>query len=57
MTTEKEQAHTIGCMTAVDFAAFVDRLATVYPAKRSLPFFRTRSAIENKGGPWAPSIR
>ena len=37
-------------MTAVDFAAFVDRLATV-SGDAILPFFRTSLGIENKGGP------
>jgi myo-inositol-1(or 4)-monophosphatase len=37
-------------MTAVDFAAFVDRLATV-SGEVVLPFFRTSLGIENKGGP------
>ena len=37
-------------MTAVDFAAFVDRLATV-SGEAILPFFRTSLGIENKGGP------
>ncbi len=36
-------------MTAVDFAAFVDRLATV-SGEAILPFFRTSLDIENKGG-------
>jgi myo-inositol-1(or 4)-monophosphatase len=36
-------------MTAVDFAAFVDRLATV-SGEAILPFFRTSLGIENKGG-------
>ena len=35
-------------MTAVDFAAFVDRLATV-SGEAILPFFRTSLGIENKG--------
>jgi histidinol-phosphatase len=34
-------------MTAIDFAAFVDRLATV-SGETILPFFRTALAIENK---------
>ena len=42
-------------MTAVDFAAFVDRLATV-SGEAILPFFRTSLGVENKGGP-EPSIR
>src|ERR1044072_4776362 len=37
-------------MTAVDFADFVDRLATV-SGEAILPFFRTSLGIENKGGP------
>jgi myo-inositol-1(or 4)-monophosphatase len=37
-------------MTAVDFAAFVDRLATV-SGEAILPFFRTSLGVENKGGP------
>src|SRR5471030_2787900 len=37
-------------MTAVDFAAFVDRLATV-SGEAVLPFFRTSLGVENKGGP------
>jgi myo-inositol-1(or 4)-monophosphatase len=37
-------------MTAVDFAAFVDRLATV-SGEAILPFFRTSLGIENKGAP------
>jgi myo-inositol-1(or 4)-monophosphatase len=37
-------------MTAVDFAAFVDRLATV-SGDAILPFFRSSLGIENKGGP------
>src|SRR6188474_135369 len=37
-------------MTAVDFAGFVDRLATV-SGEAILPFFRTSLGIENKGGP------
>jgi myo-inositol-1(or 4)-monophosphatase len=37
-------------MTAVDFAAFVDRLATV-SGEAILPFFRTSLGIENKAGP------
>jgi myo-inositol-1(or 4)-monophosphatase len=37
-------------MTAVDFAAFVDRLATV-SGEANLPFFRTSLGVENKGGP------
>src|SRR6476660_4751188 len=36
-------------MTAVDFAAFVDRLATV-SGDAILPFFRTSLGVENKGG-------
>jgi myo-inositol-1(or 4)-monophosphatase len=43
-TTSKE------CMTAIDFAAFVDRLATV-SGEAILPFFRTSLGVENKGGP------
>jgi myo-inositol-1(or 4)-monophosphatase len=35
-------------MTAVDFAAFVDRLATV-SGEAILPFFRTSLGVENKG--------
>jgi myo-inositol-1(or 4)-monophosphatase len=37
-------------MTAVDFAAFVDRLGTV-SGEAILPFFRTSLGVENKGGP------
>ena len=37
-------------MTAVDFAGFVDRLATV-SGEAILPFFRTSLGVENKGGP------
>ena len=37
-------------MTAVDFAAFVDRLATV-SGEAVLPFFRTSLGVENKGRP------
>lgn len=37
-------------MTAIDFAAFVDRLATV-SGEAILPFFRTSLGVENKGGP------
>jgi myo-inositol-1(or 4)-monophosphatase len=37
-------------MTAVDFSAFVDRLATV-SGDAILPFFRTSLGIENKAGP------
>src|ERR1041384_5618683 len=37
-------------MTAIDFAAFVDRLAGV-SGDAILPFFRTSLGIENKGGP------
>ncbi len=37
-------------MTAVDFAAFVDRLATV-SGEAILPFFRTSLGVENKAGP------
>src|SRR3978361_1964028 len=37
-------------MTAVDFAAFVDRLATV-SGETILPFFRSSLGVENKGGP------
>src|ERR1700704_4822515 len=36
-------------MTAVDFAGFVDRLATV-SGEAILPFFRTSLGVENKGG-------
>src|SRR4029078_9028575 len=36
-------------MTAIDFAAFVDRLATV-SGEAILPFFRTSLGVENKGG-------
>jgi myo-inositol-1(or 4)-monophosphatase len=36
-------------MTAIDFAAFVDRLATV-SGDAILPFFRTLLGVENKGG-------
>jgi myo-inositol-1(or 4)-monophosphatase len=35
-------------MTAIDFAAFVDRLATV-SGEALLPFFRTSLGVENKG--------
>ena len=37
-------------MTAIDFAAFVDQLATV-SGEAILPFFRTSLGVENKGGP------
>src|SRR5262245_35349624 len=37
-------------MTAIDFSAFVDELATV-SGETILPFFRTALSIENKGGP------
>jgi myo-inositol-1(or 4)-monophosphatase len=37
-------------MTAIDFAAFVDRLATV-SGEAILPFFRTSLGVENKAGP------
>jgi myo-inositol-1(or 4)-monophosphatase len=37
-------------MTAIDFAAFVDRLATV-SGDAILPFFRTSLSVENKAGP------
>jgi myo-inositol-1(or 4)-monophosphatase len=37
-------------MTAIDFAVFVDRLATV-SGDAILPFFRTSLGVENKGGP------
>src|ERR1051325_9543722 len=36
-------------MTAIDFSAFVDRLATV-SGDAILPFFRTSLGVENKGG-------
>src|SRR5258705_12315433 len=36
-------------MTAIDFAVFVDRLATV-SGDAILPFFRTSLGVENKGG-------
>ena len=36
-------------MTAIDFAAFVDELATV-SGDTILPFFRTSLGVENKGG-------
>ena len=36
-------------MTAIDFAAFVDQLATV-SGDTILPFFRTSLGVENKGG-------
>ena len=39
-------------MTAIDFAAFVDRLATV-SGEAILPFFRTSLGVENKAGPGA----
>ena len=48
MTTEKERAHTSVRMTAIDFAAFVDELATV-SGDAILPFFRTSLGVENKG--------
>ena len=37
-------------MTAIDFAAFVDRLAAV-SGDAILPFFRTSLGVENKAGP------
>ena len=37
-------------MTAIDFTAFVDELASV-SGETILPFFRTTLSIENKGGP------
>src|SRR5246500_1672626 len=37
-------------MTAVDFAAFVDELATV-AGETILPFFRTALNVRDKGGP------
>lgn len=37
-------------MTAIDFAAFVDELATV-SGETILPFFRTSLAVDNKSGP------
>jgi myo-inositol-1(or 4)-monophosphatase len=37
-------------MTAIDFTAFVDELASV-SGETILPFFRTMLGIENKGGP------
>jgi myo-inositol-1(or 4)-monophosphatase len=37
-------------MTAIDFAAFLDELATV-SGETVLPFFRTALSIDNKGGP------
>src|SRR3972149_12053773 len=36
-------------MTAIDFAAFVDQLATV-SGDPILPFFRTSIGVDNKGG-------
>jgi myo-inositol-1(or 4)-monophosphatase len=39
-------------MTAIDFAAFVDELATV-AGETILPFFRTALSIGDKGGPGA----
>jgi myo-inositol-1(or 4)-monophosphatase len=39
-------------MTAVDFAAFVDELATV-AGETILPFFRTALSVGDKGGPGA----
>src|SRR5207237_8947661 len=36
------------CMTAIDFAAFVDQLATV-SGEAILPFFRTSLGVEDKG--------
>jgi myo-inositol-1(or 4)-monophosphatase len=39
-------------MTAIDFAAFVDRLATA-SGDAILPFFRTSLGVENKAGPGA----
>ena len=42
-------------MTAIDFAAFVDQLATV-SGETILPFFRTALTVENKK-PGAASIR
>jgi myo-inositol-1(or 4)-monophosphatase len=39
-------------MTAIDFAVFVDRLATV-SGEAILPFFRTALGVENKAGPGA----
>ena len=39
-------------MTAIDLAAFVDRLATV-SGEAILPFFRTSLGVENKAGPGA----
>jgi myo-inositol-1(or 4)-monophosphatase len=39
-------------MTAIDFAAFVDELATV-AGETILPFFRTALAVRDKGGPGA----
>ena len=35
-------------MTAIDFAAFVDELATV-SGETILPFFRTSLSVEDKG--------
>src|SRR4030081_783935 len=37
-------------MTAIDFQAFLDELATV-SGETVLPFFRTALSIDNKGGP------
>ena len=42
-------------MTAIDFAAFVDELATV-SGEAILPFFRTSLGVEDKGSA-AASIR
>ena len=36
-------------MTAIDFAAFVDQLATV-SGETILPFFRTMLSVDNKAG-------
>src|SRR5438309_10788328 len=42
-----------GChMTAVDFAAFVDQLASI-AGETILPFFRTALRVRDKGGPGA----
>src|SRR5439155_11512051 len=42
--------HGASQMTAIDFAAFVDQLATA-SGEAILPFFRTSLGIENKVGP------
>ena len=45
-----------GRMTAIDFAAFVNELATV-SGETILPFFRTALSIEDKGRPGGASTR